>query len=81
MKAIIQFPHPGSEHTAKTGQEWNTGSHHRKYMKVNGDYLETLNLKPKKDNVYFWGEWEAQSKILYSADNENPCFPKNIFTT
>ena len=69
MKTIIQFPHPGSEHNAKTGTKWNTGAHKRKYLKVAGSYLKNLSSKPIDDTVYFWGEWEAPSIIAPIAGN------------
>ena len=60
---IIQFMHPGAEHTCRTGNIWNTGNHRRKYIEVSGNYLTSLNSQPKTvDKLYFWGEWEAPSR-------------------
>jgi hypothetical protein len=59
---IIQFIHPGSEHNCNTGSNWNTGTHRRKYLELAGKYLTALDTDPKTaENLYFWGEWEAQS--------------------
>jgi|JFJP01.1.fsa_nt_gi hypothetical protein len=77
MKSIIQFPHPGGEHNAKTGIKWNTSSHKRKYLKVEGSYLKNLSSKPIDGTVYFWGEWEAPSKATPTG-KKSP-LPKFIF--
>jgi len=77
-KTIIQFPHPGGEHTAKSGTKWNTSCHKRKYMKVKGSYLKNLSSKPIDDTVYFWGEWEAPSCVTPIVGNTSP-LPLNIF--
>lgn len=73
---IIQFIHHGSQfHFPNTlrGHErlinpfgiryWNQekDGHKRKFISYKGYYLETLNSKPQKENLHFWGEWEAQS--------------------
>lgn len=79
MKSIIQFPHPGAEHTLDSGQVWNSSAHKRKYLKVNGSYLKDLSSMPIEEVVYFWGEWEAQSKLIQTIEDNNPNFPKNIF--
>jgi len=75
MKTIIQFPHPGREHTAKSGTKWNTSIHKRKYMKVKGLYLKNLSSKPIDDTVYFWGEWEASSSVTPIVGNTPPFAP------
>jgi hypothetical protein len=59
---VIQFIHPGSEHTCMTGSIWNTGAHKRKYLELSGNYLTDLSSEPLfAEKLYFWGEWEAQS--------------------
>jgi hypothetical protein len=59
---IIQFIHPGTEHTCNTGSNWNTGTHRRKYLELAGKYLTALDTDPiAAEKLYFWGEWEAQS--------------------
>ena len=60
---IIQFIHPGKEHTARSGAIWNNGAHKRKYLEVNGQHVEAIDTSPKKDKLFFWGEWEAQSYV------------------
>jgi hypothetical protein len=76
-QTIIQFPHPGGEHSLKTGIEWNTGGHFRKYLKVKGTYLEDLVSHPINEVIYFWGEWEAQSEAIKT--NNKPPLPTLIF--
>ena len=67
---IIQFIHPGHEHTPVTGVHWNNGEHRRKYLQVTGQYLENLDMHPQNDLLYFWGEWEAQSLVTTIAGNQ-----------
>lgn len=78
MTRIIQFPHPGSEHNEKTGSAWNKGSHKRKYIKFKGSYLDDLLSEPINNDIYFWGEWEAQSQCIQIERNKSP-LPKYIF--
>ena len=79
MNTIIQFLHPGSEHDDKSGKNWNTGNHKRKYLKANGSYLQDISSKPLNGTLYFWGEWEAQSKVTTIASVINPNNPRYIF--
>lgn len=79
MARIIQFIHPGGEHNAKTGVNWNTSSHKRKFLKVKGSYLNNIDSQtPIEDTIYFWGEWEAQSFI--EKTNQSSPLPKYIFS-
>lgn len=79
MSKVIQFFHPGGEHSKKSGSEWNTGNHKRKYLKVQGSYLNSVNQKQQSKNLYFWGEWEAQSNIIKELNHSNSLLPKLIF--
>ena len=68
---IVQFTHPGAQHTLspierRNGiKEWNTGEHRRKYMIAEGQYVINggAALSTKQD-LLFWGEWEPMSKIV-----------------
>lgn len=67
---IVQFIHPGGEHrplkrdikAGKSIYPWNYGGHHRKFMKVDGVYVDA-NEERQSDELYFWGEWEPWSKV------------------
>lgn len=66
MPQIIQFPHPGVEATPDENNanmiSWNNGPFHkRKFIKQQGAYVENEHLK--EDQLVFWGEWEAQSRV------------------
>ena len=64
--AIVQFPHPGAEHNAKHKQPifpWNTGKHHRKFMRVPASYMDASGSMVHAP-VSFWGEWEAPSRVI-----------------
>jgi len=78
MTKIIQFLHPGIEHNEKTGILWNTKKHRRKYLKIQGEYIDAIESNPKLDSIYFWGEWEAQSSIKKINKNKYS-FPHFIF--
>ena len=41
------------------------GRHYRKFIKAKGEYLASLNNNdaPDKAELYFWGEWETESKV------------------
>ncbi len=88
---IIQFIHPGRQNTLPrtlNGHEkidnifgiryWNQDrlGHFRKFISQNGYYLKTLNSQPQKDNLNFWGEWEAQS--FYKRTNLKHPVPNSI---
>lgn len=61
---------------------WNNkNGHKRKFLKQKGWYLEnrgdTFDPNPKKGELFFWGEWEPQSKFkltgnLYSSQPSMP---------
>ncbi|MBU3659327.1 MAG: hypothetical protein FGM14_05640 [Flavobacteriales bacterium] len=63
MGKVIQFFHPGTEHNEDSGAKWHTGEHRRKFMKTKGSYVNESKVLNSGD-IYFWGEWEAQSKLL-----------------
>ncbi len=79
----VQLNHPGRQKPFKVGKgykkegskiirEWNSDVHYRKFIQHHGYYLNDLqDLKPKKQELYFWGEWEGNSYF-------NP-FPKADF--
>ncbi len=61
--------------TSNTGCRFsnNEREHKRKFIKNEGWYLEnignTLNPQPKKADLYFWGEWEPQSKFELTGNS------------
>lgn len=70
--AIVHFPHPGGEHDAKRKQPvfpWNTGRHHRKYLRSPGVYIGSDGERVM-DDLVFWGEWEAASRVAASWPSE-----------
>ncbi len=79
MSTIIQFIHSGKEHSEKSGKNWNIGKHLRKYMLINGEYISESNSTPQKENIFFWGEWEAQSYLINDIQTDTKSFPKYIF--
>lgn len=67
MPFVVQFPHPGREHRPlppKVGSvmPWNRGEHKRKFLRAAAHYV--VDGRPQSGDVGFWGEWEAQSRVL-----------------
>ena len=81
---IVQFLHSGKEYKlSKTEKEenlkfWNCEkTHRRKYLHAKGTYIK--NGKETKGNeIYFWGEWEPQSKVTPIQNQKQGAFPHYI---
>jgi hypothetical protein len=80
MPKIVQFTHPGSEHSPdKRGgnhKSWNTGRHKRKFLLTNGDYVAKNELK--EGSLVFWGEWEPPSHVEELENKPPKFFPRWI---
>ena len=65
MPDFVQFMHPGNEHGSdRPGfKRWNVGLHRRKFLSVEGEYVETPGGEPHSGEVVFWGEWEPESTV------------------
>ena len=76
---MIQFLHPGVEHTQSSGEKWNTGPHKRKFIIHQGVYLN--NSKQVEGTIRFWAEWEAQSTYspVEKKVKAKKYYPKGIF--
>lgn len=63
--AVVQFPHPVGEHNPGSSEEmpWNTQAHCRKFLRSPGAYLDRHDVL-HSGTVSFWGEWEAQSRVV-----------------
>ncbi|MEC8968466.1 MAG: hypothetical protein VX756_04900 [Bacteroidota bacterium] len=66
MPKIIQFLHTSVEATPENTNDteipWNNHTNHRrKFILSKGKYAKNGNYF--EDNLVYWGEWEAQSKI------------------
>ncbi len=70
MPDLVQFMHPGNEHGADEGalKHWNIGLHRRKFLRVEGEYLEALAGPPRSGEVVLWGEWEPESTVEPISD-------------
>ncbi len=79
---IVQFLHTGGEHSISKRQmkagnftkDWNCGDHLRKYLHAKGAYIEDgkiIGNEDKWEDIYFWGEWEPQSKVT-PIENQKP---------
>ena len=78
MQKIVQFTHPGSEHTHdknnSTHKSWNTTAHKRKFMQCHGSYV--INNKLTHGKLMFWGEWEPPSRVEKLKEQPGHLFPK-----
>lgn len=65
MPKIVQFTHPGKEHSPDTNEckikSWNTGNHKRKFLLCDGEFVHENKLE--KNELVFWGEWEPPSLV------------------
>jgi len=81
-RCIVQFSHPGGEHSPDRGKDyksWNKGKHKRKFMLAKGDYL--ANDKIVKDELLlFWGEWEPDSIVFRRLQKITGDYPKYIYS-
>ena len=72
---FVQFPHPGVEHKPRgPWMEWNRRDHARKYLKADARYLS--HGREHRGPVEFWGEWEAQSKVVEDLGDRPPGYPR-----
>lgn len=72
---FVQFPHPGIEHKPSgPWMDWNRRDHARKYLKADATYL--LGGREQQGPVEFWGEWEAQSKVVEELGPRPPGYPR-----
>lgn len=78
MNKIIQFLHPGTEHDSSSGLNWNSGNHKRKFMRLKGSCVDNRNTIHHRE-LYFWGEWEAQSELLEHNLKTINDFPNHLF--
>ena len=78
MPKIIQFTHPGPEHSPdqKRGnhKSWNKGKHKRKFLLSKGDFV--VNNELKNGDLIFWGEWEPPSMVDEIASRPTKFHPK-----
>lgn len=81
MAKIIQFIHPGPEHSYDNcvsgimHKDWNSEEHKRKFCKATGEYIGIDN-RNNKGKFMFWGEWEPPSFV--DQTNQNSPLPKYI---
>jgi hypothetical protein len=78
MSRIIQFTHPGGEHgsdrNTPLNKGWNTGGHKRKFMHVEGQYVQHNQVH--SGELLFWGEWEPPSSVSELHDRLSPFHPR-----
>lgn len=66
---FVQFFHPGNEAVPTNGRyTWNEvregNTHRRRFIKQNGEYLDSNNERHRDRDIVFWGEWEAQGNAI-----------------
>lgn len=80
--SFVQFIHPGIENRPTKRNKtdliaWNHGSHRRKFLCAQGQYVDKGRLVDNE--LVFWGEWEPQSRITRIANpKEDGCSPHVI---
>ena len=66
MSYFIQFLHPGGEASVPAGtnsMEWNRGRHPRKFFHHPGTCIDSDGNRAKTA-LTFWGEWEAECRVI-----------------
>jgi hypothetical protein len=87
----VQFNHPGNQKPFSIGngyrniggniiREWNNDMvHYRKFLLNKGEYLDNISdSKPKKTDLYFWGEWEGNSIFSPIVNRNYQILPNGI---
>jgi hypothetical protein len=76
---VVQFPHPGREHDPgdATVMPWNTKDHGRKFLRSTGRYLDAHGALGS-GTVMFWGEWEAQSRVVDRYPDASTGMPRFV---
>lgn len=81
-RCFVQFPHPGKECDVVGGRTWNEtrNPHRRKFMQLCGRWT-TGNGVVTDGNLWAWGEWEPESKLLrmLSGSGNDPLMPRNLW--
>jgi hypothetical protein len=75
---VVQFLHPGNEHSKVSGISWNEGNHLRKFMRTSGSYKSSISDNTQSGDIVFWGEWEPPAKHLESLAGTGE-LPNNLF--
>lgn len=76
-RCFVQFLHPGGEHgpdAGRTVRSWNRRSHKRKFLRSPGRYFD--GRETREADLLFWGEWEAQSRVVTRLRSKEPGFPR-----
>lgn len=70
MIAVVQFTHPGGEHTLSRDEnkkgnikQWNYDGHKRKFIKTTGVCIDESCQPVTNRDLLFWGEWEPASIV------------------
>jgi hypothetical protein len=81
----IQLFHPGGEHTSPKGLQGHTpwydgrNGHLRKFLSRPGKYLSALGAEAFYRELWFWGEWEANSDYeTFQPAPSDKCLPKYL---
>jgi hypothetical protein len=79
-RCLVQFLHPGGEHSPDdprlTFRSWNRGNHKRMFLKSPGQYMDGAAARDAE--VFFWGEWEAQSRIIARMRSKKRGLPRYL---
>ena len=82
-RCFVQFPHPGDEHSPKSGCNWHKSKHdhRRKFMQVHGKWIEKDGTKGEGD-LWAWGEWEPESYVIckFKTSGRASRLPRNLWT-
>ena len=81
-RCFVQFPHPGGEHSVRSGRVWNTTNrnHKRKFMQFRGKWMDEDGIT-HTDDLRAWGEWEPEAELILEFDSTGggPHYPRCLW--
>src|SRR5438128_1787056 len=80
-RCFVQFIHPGGEHSPDHDdcKHWNLDEHKRKFLKALGRYRRQPTEPDHKGAIVFWGEWEAESRVVKRFQNNASGAPRFLY--
>lgn len=77
MEKVIQFMHPGAEHSKVSGRKWNTSIHKRKFIINQGSIL--VGDEQVSGELEFWGEFESPAKLFREFKTNSKPYPRYLW--
>lgn len=81
MPNFVQFHHFGGEHEPSQGNDigWNRGDHLRKFMEIQGSWVDKDARRDDDVKVWLWGEWEPELKLIQKFKHHGSGLPRYLW--